>query len=238
MGLFSKFKRKVQNEDDNAILNLSRTTRLKRDVAAVGNAALASSALPTHGVSLFAGVYTVPRFLWCWKKHRIVKQALEHRGLQIPDRTKRDYAIPAAVGAVSGAIGAGADSLAGFADGLVPHNADATHALPFDQWLERTGESTVEALTTHGEAVDHAGFVTNLVENNYVTAYTPDDLQEHVQNGVQHLAQTFDTILPGGAPLLSERTADVAGQTVVAVAVGETIGKGAEVATPSRRSVK
>ncbi|KAH7337270.1 hypothetical protein B0J17DRAFT_758635 [Rhizoctonia solani] len=238
MGLFSRFKRKVQREDDNTILNLSRTTRLKRDVAAVGNTVLASSALPTHGVSLFAGIYTVPRFLWCWKKHRIVKQALEYRGLHIHDRTKRDYLIPATVGAVSGAIGAGADSLVGFADGLVQHQADATHALPFDKWLEHAGQSTVEAVTAHGEAIDYAGFTKDLVEHNYFAAYVPDDMQEHVQNGMQHLAKTFDTILPGGAPLLSERTADVAGQTVAAVAVGEAIGKGIEVAAPRGRGVK
>ncbi|CAE6446819.1 unnamed protein product [Rhizoctonia solani] len=89
--------------------------------------------IPSGGMSSLVGVYSVPRFLWTWKKHRIVKKALEARGLTIPGRTKRDYIIPATVGAITGALGAGADSIPQFCDGAIPPNIDATDEIPVTQ---------------------------------------------------------------------------------------------------------
>ncbi|KAG8730768.1 hypothetical protein FRC11_005863 [Ceratobasidium sp. 423] len=223
MGLFSKFRRKVQEKDDKAVLKLSRSTRLKRDIAAVGNVVVAASALPTGGTR---------------KEHRIVKQDLNRRGLQIPDRTKRDYIIPATVGVVTCALGAGADAVAGFAGGAVPPIADATHEIPIDQWLDRVGDEAVETTTNHMQVLADPGFAEGLVEHNWGTAYDLNGLEGHAQNGVEHFFNTGDTIMPGGPPLLSDRSADVAGQTLAAVVIGEAVGKGIEVAAPRRHAAK
>ncbi|KAF8669725.1 hypothetical protein RHS04_08746 [Rhizoctonia solani] len=237
MGLFSKFKRKVQAADDKAVLDLSRSTRLKRDIAAVSNVTIAASMIPSGGVSSLAGIYSVPRFLWTWKKHRIVKKDLAVRGLTVPDRTKRDYIIPATVGAITGALGAGADSIDQFSDAIIPSNPDATHEIPVTQWLEQVGNSTVETATNHAQAVFDPEFAQGLTEGDWENAYNPDDLSTHVENGADHLDDAVDTIMPGGLPFLSERTADLAGQTISAVVIGEMAGKGIGAVAPARREV-
>ncbi|KAF8752656.1 hypothetical protein RHS01_07585 [Rhizoctonia solani] len=254
MGLFSKFKRKVQAADDKAVLDLSRSTRLKRDIAAVSNVTIAASMIPSGGVSSLAGIYSVPRFLWTWKKHRIVKKDLAIRGLTVPDRTKRDYIIPATVGAITGmpyhmrkpdlcaqyfpgALGAGADSIDQFSDAIIPSNPDATHEIPVTQWLEQVGNSTVETATNHVQAVFDPEFAQGLTEGDWENAYNPDDLSTHVENGADHLDDAIDTIMSGGLPFLSERTADLAGQTISAVVIGEMAGKGIGAVAPARREV-
>ncbi|EUC63161.1 hypothetical protein RSOL_481620 [Rhizoctonia solani AG-3 Rhs1AP] len=235
MGLFSKFKKQVHDMDNQSLMNLSRTTRLKRDVAAVGNVVTAAAAIPSGGVSLFQGLYTVPRGLWCWKKNRIVKKALGHRGLPAPSRTKRDFIIPATVGVVTGSLGAGADAVTGFMGGVLP---DATHAIPIDEWINQAGQAGLETTGSHFATITNPDIAGELAGHDYLDAYVPDDLVEHTQNGIQHLAHVVDTILPGGLPLFSERTADIAGQTVAAVAIGELAGKAVEEAAPRRRADK
>ncbi|KAG8730769.1 hypothetical protein FRC11_005864 [Ceratobasidium sp. 423] len=232
MDPFSKFKREVEEKDDDAVLNLARSTRRQRDVAVVGNVAVVVTALPTHGVSLISGFYSVPRFMLKWNNHRIVRKNLKLRGLQIPDRTKRDYIIPVTVGAVTGTLGAGADAVAGSA---VPPIVDATHEVSIDQWLERVGLQVVEMTSGHIGALADPDFAIDLVEHDWDAAYDHDDLEEHGQNGVEHLSDTGDTIMPDGLPLLSERTADITGQAVAALVVGEVVGKGIEVAAPEKR---
>ncbi|KDN35340.1 hypothetical protein RSAG8_11674, partial [Rhizoctonia solani AG-8 WAC10335] len=235
MGISSKFKKNVQDMDNKSLLDLSRTSRLKRDVAAVGNVVAAAAAIPTGEVSLFQGLYTVPRGLWCWKKHRIVKKALSHRGLLIPGRTKRDYVIPATVGVVTGSLGAGADSVAGCLGGVLP---DATHAIPIDEWVNQAGQAGLETTGSHIITAVNPEFAGELAGNDYLDAYEPEDMAEHTRNGMQHLADTGNTILPGGLPLFSERTANIAGQTVAAVVIGELAGKGVEATAPRKHSVE
>ncbi|KAG8683862.1 hypothetical protein FRC11_012970 [Ceratobasidium sp. 423] len=154
MGLFSKFRRKVQEKDDKAVLKLLRSTHLKRDIAAVGNVVVAASALPTGGTR---------------KEHRIVKQDLNRHGLRIPSRTKWDYIIPAMVGIVTCMLGAGTDTVAGFVGGVVLPIADATHEIPIDQWLDRVGNEAIETTTNHMQVLADPGFAEGLVEHNCIS---------------------------------------------------------------------
>ncbi|CAE6476532.1 unnamed protein product [Rhizoctonia solani] len=235
MGMFSRFKKKVQAMDDQSLVNLSRSTRLKRDTANVGSAVAVVAALPSGGISLFQTIYTGPRGWWYGKKNRIANQILGCRGLPIPARTKRDYIIPATVGLVAGSLGAGADAVAGSLGGAVP---DAMHAISIDEWVNQAGQAGLETTGNHVATIANPEFVGELTGDAYHDAYEPDDLAEHAQNGIQHLAKTASTILPGGAPLLSQQTANIAGQTVAAVAIGELAGKAIEETAPRRRPVK
>jgi hypothetical protein len=136
----------------------------------------------------------------------------------------------------SGALGAGADSIAQFSDGLVP--PDAVHEITIAQWLGQVGDSAVETTANHAQAVFDPGFAQELTEVDWENAYDPGDLGTHVENGLGHLDETFDTIMPGGLPLFSERTADLAGQTVAALVVGEMAGKAIETTAPKRRQAE
>ncbi|KDN35338.1 hypothetical protein RSAG8_11672, partial [Rhizoctonia solani AG-8 WAC10335] len=218
MGIFSEFEKYVQGMDNDSLLDLFRATRLKCDTATVGSFVTAAAAIPTGGVSLCQGLYTVPRDLWYWKEHRIVKKALRDRGLQIPDRTKRNYAIPAAVGVVAGILGAGADSFAG-------------------HW-GKCPQTQMRRMRFLSTTIADPGFAGRSVGNDYLSAYDPENMEGHIRNGMQHLAEAGNTILPGGLPLFSENTAKITGQTVAAVAIGELVDRGLEATAPRRRAAK
>lgn len=211
------------------LIDLAATTRRKFDIAAAGAGSQLVAAIPSQGTSLFGMIYSGPRVgYYAFKKH-LIKKELESRGLQLDSRTKRDYVIPTVVGGVTLGFGAGADAIGHLSQGAAEQAAQP--ALNAVEWTQHAIRSGFDSFGNHIEAFFNPTIAGQLAGEEYVVAYS-GDMGEQIQDGIERFDRVVDTVMPGGAPLCSERTAQLVGEGVAATAIGEVAGKAVESCFP------
>lgn len=82
-----------------------------------------AAALPSHGISLFGLLYTIPRLAYCAIKKHKASKALVKNGIQKLKHTVGDFVIPLVSGTAAGVLGGLADGASALHDAALSHTA-------------------------------------------------------------------------------------------------------------------
>lgn len=148
----------------------------------------------SHGTSLFALLFSIPKYVHYTRKKRKYEKVLRNANVAPLSRTKRDVLIPVAFGTVTAVLGAGVPGVEHVAHGAehLANAADLSGAANGSNPAELFFKGVSESLGDHANAIAHPGdLVHDGVQNlwqqgNYIEA-TADGLPASTDAEVLHV---------------------------------------------------